>query len=71
MGPEESKAQAGPARHRMRLPGFIGAGREVGLGDVVGRATSLVGLRPCGACSRRAEALNRWLSLSGSRRVPK
>lgn len=44
----------------VRLPGFI-SDEDVGLGDVVKRATTSVGLRPCGGCARRAEALNRRL----------
>jgi hypothetical protein len=34
-------------------------GKTVGLGDAVKRATSSVGIKPCGGCQRRAEALNR------------
>jgi len=46
--------------HRVRLPGFI-TDEEVGLGDVVKRATSYLRIQPCGGCARRADALNRWL----------
>jgi hypothetical protein len=42
---------------RIRLPGFI-ADEDIGLGDVIKRATSAVGLKPCGGCQRRAAALN-------------
>jgi len=42
---------------RIRLPGFI-ADEDIGLGDVIKRATSVVGLKPCGGCQRRAVALN-------------
>ena len=52
--------------HRARIPGF-NAEAEVGLGDVIKRATSLVGIRPCGPCSKRAAGLNRWLVFSGRR----
>lgn len=45
---------------RVRLPGFI-SDEKIGLGDVVKRATSYVGIRPCGGCERRAAALNRWV----------
>lgn len=45
---------------RVRLPGFI-ADAEIGLGDAIQRATSYVGIRPCGGCQRRAAALNRWM----------
>lgn len=43
---------------RIKLPGFL-IEDEVGLGDVVKRATSLVGLAPCGGCAQRAATLNR------------
>jgi hypothetical protein len=52
--------------HRARIPGF-NAETEVGLGDVIKRATSLVGVRPCTPCSKRAENLNRWLVFTGRR----
>ena len=58
--------QAEPAPHRVRLPGFI-ADAEVGLGDVIKRATSLAGIRPCGSCLERAANLNRWMVFSGRR----
>jgi hypothetical protein len=47
---------------RVTLPGFT-AGAEVGLGDLVKRATSLVGITPCAPCERRAATLNRWVTL--------
>ena len=46
--------------HRVRLPGFI-SDEEIGLGDVIKRTTSYLGIQPCGGCERRADALNRWL----------
>jgi hypothetical protein len=52
--------------HRVRLPGFV-AEHEVGLGDVIKRATSAIGIKPCGGCARRAAALNRWLVFTGRR----
>lgn len=52
--------------YRVRLPGFI-TDKEVGLGDVIKRATSAVGTRPCGGCERRAAALNGWIVFSGRR----
>lgn len=54
------------APHRVRLPGFI-SDKEVGLGDVIKRATSAIGIKPCGGCGRRAAALNRWMIFSGKR----
>ena len=49
--------------YRVRLPGFI-TDEEIGLGDAVKRATSFVGISPCGGCRRRAAALNRWVVFS-------
>jgi hypothetical protein len=49
-----------PPPLRLRLPGFV-ADREIGLGDVVGKATSVLGVPPCSACRRRAAALNRMV----------
>ena len=46
--------------HRVRLPGFI-TDEEIGLGDVIKRTTSYLGIRPCKGCEQRAAALNRWL----------
>jgi hypothetical protein len=52
--------------HRVRLPGFI-TEKEVGLGDVIKRATNAIGIRPCAGCERRAAALNRWFVFTGWR----
>jgi hypothetical protein len=52
--------------YRVRLPGFVSE-KEFGLGDVIKRATSAVGIRPCGGCERRAAILNRWLVFAGRR----
>jgi hypothetical protein len=46
--------------HRMRLPGFV-TDEQIGLGDVIKRATSAIGIRPCSGCEKRAQALNRWM----------
>lgn len=47
---------------RIRVPGFVG--EEVGLGDVIKRATSSFGIRPCAPCSERATGLNQRIVLS-------
>ena len=52
--------------YRVRLPGFI-SDEEIGLGDAIKRVTSSIGIKPCGGCSRRASALNRWMVFSGRR----
>lgn len=56
----DSPDQSEHPSHQVRLPGFI-SDEEIGLGDVVKRATSYIGIKPCGGCQRRADALNRWL----------
>jgi hypothetical protein len=48
---------------RVRLPGFV-RDEDIGLGDVVKRATYSLGIRPCGGCGRRAAALNRWVAFT-------
>ncbi len=45
---------------RIRLPGFL-VDAPIGLGDVIKRATSAVGIAPCGGCDSRAATLNRWI----------
>jgi hypothetical protein len=65
--PEARQAERGEfAPHRVRLPGFI-VETEIGLGDVIKRATSLAGIRPCEPCVKRAASLNRWMVFSGRR----
>ena len=67
---EKQDNQAGKSErqpYRMRLPGFINE-EEVGLGDVIKRATSAVGISPCDGCAQRAAALNQWLVISPWRR---
>lgn len=63
---EGQKEAPDPPSHPIRLPGFL-TEDEVGLGDVIKHATASVGLKPCGGCTRRAAALNRWLVFSGRR----
>jgi hypothetical protein len=53
-----------PARpHRVRLPGFV-IEDEIGLGDALRRVTYAMGIKSCGGCRRRADALNRWFVFS-------
>ncbi len=54
------------APYRVHLPGFI-SDQEVGLGDVLKRATYAIGIKPCGGCGRRAAALNRMMVFTGPR----
>jgi len=48
---------------RIRLPGFL-VEDEIGLGDVIKRATSAVGVKPCRGCAQRAARLNGWIVFS-------
>jgi hypothetical protein len=50
--------------YRVRLPGFV-RDQDVGLGDAVTGATSMLGIKPCEGCKLRAATLNRWLTFSG------
>lgn len=53
--------------HRVvHLPGFI-TDEDVGLGDVIKKATSIVGIRPCGGCTERGRRLNNWMVFSKRR----
>ena len=59
-GKSNDSADPSDPPHRARLPGFI-VDEEIGLGDVIKRATSYFGLQPCGGCEGRTAALNRWM----------
>ncbi len=63
---DETAEQDQRSTYHVRLPGFI-SDEQIGLGDVIKRVTSTVGIKPCGKCEQRAAALNRWLTFSGQR----
>jgi hypothetical protein len=63
---KQSPDQAPRPPHRVRLPGFV-SDEEIGLGDVIKRASSYLGIRPCGGCETRAAALNRWMVFTRQR----
>ena len=54
----DPSGEAVKPRRRVRLPRFI-VQESVGLGDVVKRGTTALGVRPCGGCERRAARLDR------------
>src|SRR5690242_12464856 len=60
------KQEPTQAARTVRLPGFT-ADRTVGMGDLIKRATSIAGVKPCGPCERRAQRLNAWLGFTGKR----
>lgn len=49
--------------HRVRLPGFL-IEEEVGLGDLIKKATYAMGIKTCGGCERRAAVMNHWVHFS-------
>lgn len=68
MNQEEMRSESSKKSERqpyhVRLPGFI-TDEDVGLGDIIKRATSAVGIPPCGECTRRAAKLNSWIAFTG------
>jgi hypothetical protein len=50
--------------YKIRLPGFVPE-KEIGLGDIIKRATSSIGIKPCGGCQQRADMLNSWFVFKG------
>lgn len=62
---EPSDAAEKP-RHRVRLPRFI-VQEPIGLGDVVKRGTTALGVHPCRGCQERAERINRWVGFEPRR----
>jgi hypothetical protein len=64
--PSERSAAGAAVRHRVRLPQFI-VTEPVGLGQIVKRATSAVGVRPCAPCEQREARLDHWLQIEPRR----
>jgi hypothetical protein len=60
---EEQRPPRSREAHKVRLPSFL-IEEEIGLGDVIKRATSYVGIKPCGGCEKRSAVLNRWMTFS-------
>lgn len=54
---EAVRASSTRKPRNVRLPVFV-SDEPVGLGDVIKRATSSVGIKPCGGCAQRAARLN-------------
>ncbi len=63
MTPKATEPQPDREPRRVRLPGFL-IEEEIGLGDVIKRATYAMGIQPCGGCQKRAAALNRWMTFT-------
>lgn len=56
--PPPEPPRPGRKLRTVRLPGFL-VEEETGLGDLIKKATSSAGIKPCGGCAQRAAALNR------------
>jgi hypothetical protein len=55
---------------RVPLPGFM-VKKDIGLGHIVKRATSTLGIKPCASCAKRAAALDKWVVVGpGKRKRP-
>jgi hypothetical protein len=54
-------------KHTVQLPRFL-VEEPVGLGEVVKRITTSIGVQPCGSCGQRAKRLDQWLRFSSSKR---
>ena len=63
---DQTAETAGQDVYRVRLPGFVND-QEIGLGDIIKRATSYLGIRPCSGCNARAAAHNRRVVFTGPR----
>jgi hypothetical protein len=44
--------------YRIRLPGFV-VDHDIGLGEVIKKGISYLGIRPCRGCEARSARLNR------------
>lgn len=64
-GTERSGGERKP--RTVRLPLFV-SDEPVGLGDVVKRATSSIGIKPCGGCADRAARMNSRVAFTGRRK---
>ena len=56
---DEQKAPKSP--WRIPIPGLP---HEVGLGQAIAKATQAVGVKPCGGCKKRAEAMDKQVVFS-------
>jgi hypothetical protein len=56
MARKEEEHQGEP--RRIRLPGFV-LDHDIGLGDVIKKGTSYLGIKPCRGCEARGARLNR------------
>jgi hypothetical protein len=65
--PDNDRQSSERQPRTVRLPVFV-SDEPVGLGDVVKRATSTFGIKPCGGCAQRAARLNSRVAFTGRRK---
>jgi hypothetical protein len=56
-----------PSALHIPLPAFV-TKKEIGLGNLIGRATSAIGIKPCGSCKKRAAALDKKVVFGPARK---
>jgi hypothetical protein len=56
-----------PPRHTLSIPSFL-VDEPIGLGEVIKRVTTRIGVSPCGGCNARAAKLDEWLHLEPRKR---
>jgi hypothetical protein len=64
-GQEGDEAHDESSRLRIRVPGSH-VQEEIGLGTLIARMTSALGIPPCGGCAERAAALDHLVVFRGS-----
>jgi hypothetical protein len=65
--PDSTKETTNRQPRNLRLPVFV-SDEPLGLGDVIKRATSTIGIKPCGGCAERAARLNSRVAFTGRRK---
>jgi hypothetical protein len=65
--PDSTKETTKRQPRNVRLPVFV-SDEPLGLGDVIKRATSTIGIKPCGGCAERAARLNSRVAFTGRRK---
>jgi hypothetical protein len=60
--PKSPPPSTGRASKPGRPPGPVSK-KPIGLGDAIKRVTTAVGIKPCKACEKRAEKLNRLFTI--------
>jgi len=56
--PDRQHAETQAQPRVVRIPGFV-SDEPIGLGEVIKRSTSAIGIKPCGGCIERAARLNK------------